>query len=280
MKKINLVKRIIIVFNCLCFLLPSIVEGNSFEFGKKYNQSDDSEIDFPQAIERAKEHLLGQGDKLHFHVYMLEEYLSRRFSAFPEFEKREDHNDLLESVDQIRYFRRLIDGQIQITSEEIQTAGSSIDRVTLRALYCDQFPVEKKFLYEISAVSKKSGYYLTHALWALELLKDNGCADQWPQDFKKIEREVTTAMVTYIDNAGFYRDEVIEAIAFLYSSGHSKLVKPEWVNQVAFSQAKNGGWYRVSTNKETNSKTTMLALWVLLEATNPDAARTSWIIAK
>ena len=73
---------------------------------------------------------------------------------------------------------------------------------------------------------------------------------------------------------------MIEAIAFLYSSGHSKLVKPEWVNQVAFSQAKNGGWYRVSTNKETNSKTTMLALWVLLEATNPDAARTSWIIAK
>ncbi len=237
-----------------------------------------SEIQYQENITKAKKYLVDQGDQLNFQAFMLGTYLKKKFPEVPAFQKRVDHDQILENAPQIKNFRRIIDGKVGFTIEDLNSVGSSIDKLTLRAIHCDLYPPHNKYLFEVEEVSRKGGYYLTHALWALEFLKDNQCDTQWGDKFDEVEEQIVSEVVHFIESADFYRDEVIEAIAFLYSSGNGHAVKTEWVNQVAFNQAEDGGWHRVAMNQDTNSKTTMLALWVLLEASYPNSERVSWII--
>ena len=52
----------------------------------------------------------------------------------------------------------------------------------------------------------------------------------------------------------------------LYYSGMSHHIKPQWIDRIVEAQRDDGGWFRTIKNTKTNGATTVLALWVLMEA--------------
>lgn len=267
--------RIVSVNSTLCSFWMVLSLMLVFRLATAQDSNEDREV----AIEKAKSFLIAKGDSLNFQVYFLESYLSRRFgSNFPELKKPEKFNAFLNDRNQMRFFRRLVDGTIGLTASEVDSAGSSIDRLTLRTLYCDTFPLDDQFEYKVKAMADKGGYYLTHALWSLQLAKENGCfANGNRGKLNRLQNSIADQVVQLIEMSDFLGDDEIEGISFLYCCGYEKLVKTEWINQIVFNQEKNGGWRRTKVNRYPHTKTTALALWALMESTYVANSNENWI---
>ena len=73
-----------------------------------------------------------------------------------------------------------------------------------------------------------------------------------------------------------FDDLSIEAVAILQYAGYHYLIREKWIMGIIGAQTNDGGWLWNSTHKETNTHTSVLALWALLEYTNPGRSL-NWI---
>ena len=182
------------------------------------------------------------------------------------------------SADHIFYpFLRLVKGVNPVVDATVFTkAGSAIDRATLKSIYCDKFPVDESFLDTLLIASQKGKYTLTHALWSLQLMEENGCLKSMKKGEEVVD-QIAKEVAKMVDQSSFKDDVAIEGICFLYAMNRTDLIDPTWVNIMVGHQASDGGFFRTPKNSLTNCKTTVLALWCMLEFESNGFKTEPWI---
>ncbi|MCB0754229.1 MAG: hypothetical protein H6603_05660 [Flavobacteriales bacterium] len=246
----------------------------AFGRGIAQNAEKDS-VALNKAIERAQYYLNSEETEVDLQSLFLYQYVQRKFKLKPISEEKWEQDI---STDHIFYpFLRLVDGvEPSVDSTIFSKAGSAIDQVTLRSIYCDRYPLPNSFLDTLKAASEKGKYSLTHALWSLQLIQENGCLKGF-QGEKKVADEIARKVSNMVNEASFKNDIAIEGICFLYGMNRTDLINPSWINIIIGHQSSDGGFYRTAKNSMTNSKTTVLALWCMLEYKTGGSVNEPWI---
>ena len=250
------------------FLIASVL-------GLSAQNSDVNQDALKKAIGNAKNYLRSEDTEVDMQSQFLYQYVQRKFDLEPITDK--NLSDQVSQEHLFYPFLRLLKGvDPDIDSTVFSRSGSDIDRVTLKSIYCDKFPLEDTFLDTLKEASGKGKYALTHALWSLQLLKENGCLKKL-KGSRLVEDEIAQKVADLVANAGFKDDIAIEAMCFLYGMKRMDLIDPTWINIMIGHQASDGGFYRTSKNTLTNSKTTVLALWCMLEYQSGGKKQEPWI---
>ena len=227
------------------------------------------------AIEKAQGYLLSEETEVDVQSLFLYQYVQRKFGLDPISD--EELRDKI-SPDHMFYpFLRLVKGVNPVVDTTVfAKAGSAIDRATLKSIYCDKFPVDESFLDTLLLASQKGKYTLTHALWSLQLMQENGCLKSMKRG-KEVSDKIARMVAEMVSQSSFKDDIAIEGICFLYGMKRMDLIDQAWVNIMVGHQASDGGFFRTPKNSITNSKTTVLALWCMLEFQSNGSKTEPWI---
>lgn len=144
-----------------------------------------------------------------------------------------------------------------------------IDALTVPALYCRSEPFPAGYQGRLRAAAGLGGYQATHALLALSLLHDQGCATGLG------DGDVATIIAgnaAVFDLSDRVLDDVdIEVLLFMSLTGDGHLIREEWLDLLLEARQEGGGWVdslpldggRPARGAEGHP--TVLALWLLLE---------------
>ncbi|MFM1875467.1 MAG: hypothetical protein RL266_1204 [Bacteroidota bacterium] len=267
----SLVRKSVVVSR-LGLIAAILILGFSFS---QAQIPDEEERVLNKAISSAQNYLASEGAELDLQSLFLYQYVERKFDLKPISDEKLEKNL---PTDHIFYpFLRLVSGgDPKVDSTIFSKAGSEIDQVTLRSIYCDRFPLPKSFLHTLKKASEKGKYSLTHALWALQLMQENGCLERL-DDGRNLADEIAIRVANMVNESSFKDDIAIEGICFLYGMNRIDLVNPSWIRIMTGHQASNGGFYRTAKNSLTNTKTTVLALWCMLEYQTGGSVSEPWI---
>jgi hypothetical protein len=133
---------------------------------------------------------------------------------------------------------------------------------------CDVMQVPNSFWQTMGQSIKLGDYYMSHVALALAFMKDNACL--MPPIASDMKTEVEQGLVKLADNPTSVADLRYEAVAFLYLSGRSDLVKSSWIDQIVAEQHKDGMWSYEAGGTKADYHATLLALWSLLEYSRPN----------
>ncbi len=161
----------------------------------------------------------------------------------------------------LRLFRRMVDADQKFEESDIADLGTPWDRVTVRALYCDQAPLPDDYGATLAAEASRGGYHLTHVGMALTWLSDNECP--WPVDDATV-REWIDAMAQLVAETPT-GDISYEAAGVLSYLGHDDRIPREFWDRVVDEQNEDGGWPFDAKRPESHWHPTLLATWALLE---------------
>lgn len=183
----------------------------------------------------------------------------------------EEFADALQRFDQLyqcsdqpsvtHLFRRIADYNNPMSVEDFLRVRSSLDIITLPALYCDRLDLPSNYLTVLEEGVSSGGYKLTHVLLAWIWIQENGCELGLPDGF--IE-DMYHANAALIDTDPFVTDLEMEAAAFLCLAGQSELVDDSFLERVIASQDLDGGW-----GSDMRWHTTVLGLLYLLHVEFP-----------
>jgi len=138
----------------------------------------------------------------------------------------------------------------------------------LRSVYCDLYPIDKKkMIKDLYAEADKGDYALTHALLSLQWMKENNCFK--PDEVVQLEEYIVGKQVELLNDHQEMNDLTIEAIAFLLYCNYHNLVKASWLDKIIMLQQEDGGWKWNSSELNTATHPSILALWALLEWREP-----------
>jgi len=161
----------------------------------------------------------------------------------------------------IRMFRRIADYNNQICASDLARATSSLDHITLPALYCDRLILSSDYLMVLEDGVSNGGYALTHVLLAWVWMQENGCELELPDGFVE---DLYHANAALINTDSVVTDLEMEAAAFLCLAGQSDLIADSFLERVIANQAIDGGW-----GSNMRWHTTVLGLLYLLHAEFP-----------
>lgn len=130
---------------------------------------------------------------------------------------------------------------------------------------CDHLQLTDNYWQAVKQSIDRGGYYITHVSLALAFMKDNNCA--LSAEMTQIEDIVIEGMKKLADDPSTAADLRYEAIAFLLHSDHDELVQDKWIDQIIAEQNKDGGWSLEAGDNKSDSHSTVLAVWALLEYT-------------
>lgn len=228
-----------------------------------------------KAIDKAMDYLSNPNTEIDLQSLFLYQYVQRKFDL-PKISD-ESLQDKISEQHTFYPFLRLVPGvNPKVDSTIFAKVKSDIDRLTLRSIYCDMYDVLPSISDSLLEASKKGKYTLTHALWSIQLLEEQGCFKRL-NNANQTKKAVVDKVVSLVENAGFKDDIAIEAMCFLYGIGKASLIRPEWINIMVSHQATDGGFFRTPKNSLTNSKTTILALWCMLEFKTGGKKKEHWI---
>jgi hypothetical protein len=200
----------------------------------------------------------------HFIFYVLH-FLERRFELGVWETMPERHQAFMNSLGdpqpQKELFRRLIESDYVATLEQLEGAEDSVDRVTVRALYCRDYPLEEDFDSQLRKLAMRGGYYQSHVAMAIQWLRENDCGS----DRESIVSYVVDLMASQITVGDRSNDLEIERTAFLGYIGHGDRVPEGMVRDLVRLQNSDGGW-SIKSRGGSNWHPTFLALWFLLES--------------
>lgn len=200
----------------------------------------------------------------HFIFYVLH-FLERRFELGVWADMPERHRAFMESLGepqpQKELFRRLIEPDYVATLEQLEGAEDSVDQVTVRALYCRDYPLEEGFDSQLRKLAMRGGYHQSHAAMAIQWLRENGCGS----DRDSIVSYIVDLMAARITVGDASSDLEIERTTFLGYIGHGDRVPEGMVRDLVRLQNSDGGW-SIKSRGPSNWHPTFLALWFLLES--------------
>lgn len=238
----------------------------------------------------AEHHLHHQRD---WQTYVLLDYLHRKFGLDEKYAiAKTCPPELVEESDRPMAYLlgRLANPAHRIEPEQLGAATDPITETTLRALYCDQYPVDAAFVDATLAVVAKeappdnplAGYVKSHFILSLEWLTENGCAEAFPQ-VAAARPGFADVLCGLVEQEQASTDLAFEAMAVLFYLGFDDRVRDEWFGKVAALQLPSGGWVydpKKEAGGEGHGHPTALATWVLLERALPEAAHVPWLGAK
>jgi hypothetical protein len=212
-------------------------------------------------------------------------YLHRRFGLEARLASGALPHQLKDGVGRPEVFaiyRRIDDPSAAITKQQIADLPTPIDRITATALHCDRIPVPDDWIEILRKGSAAGAYALTHSVVATEWTVENGCRAR--ADVAALQQEQITLLVRFIEQrhelAGRFdaiTDMWIEAVDMLYYIGARESVQSAWIDEILALQRDDGGWPRHPRAPRSDPHATALAIWVLLENLQPNAARIPWI---
>lgn len=184
-----------------------------------------------------------------------------------------------EGAPQMRVYLRLVDPDVVISQADLDGLTDEVDRITGPALACDQVALPTDYLDLLQRAVDLGKYERTHAVLALQWLREHGCIDadaaaglsgRWADDLvEAVEGERAAG-----NGAG---DLAIEAMAMLAYSGHADRIEEEWVADVLAAEKPDGSWPHTSAGGAGSPHATVLAVWLLSELAHPDAPEEPWI---
>lgn len=176
------------------------------------------------------------------------------------YKNSDDQGDSLQYL-MMQRFWRLIDADYKI-DPEIFYGSEGLDSVTVQALYCDQFQIDTaSYFSHLRKSSEALNYNTTHALLSLVFLKNNHCYTD--ESLESLSKEIENKNLELIANNDYeWNDLNIETLAFLSESGAK--YKKSWIKNILKLQQEDGGWKGKERNETSNSHTTVLALWLIL----------------
>jgi hypothetical protein len=200
----------------------------------------------------------------HFIFYVLH-FLERRFELGVWETMPERHAAFMaqlgESQPQKELFRRLIEPDYVATREQLEAAEDSVDQVTIRALYCRDYPLAEDFDRQLRKLAMRGGYHQSHVALAIGWLRENDCGP----DRESIVNYVVDLMAARIEVGDATSDLEIERTTFLSYIGHADRVPEGMVRDLVRLQNRDGGW-SIKNGSASNWHPTFLALWFLLES--------------
>lgn len=173
-------------------------------------------------------------------------------------------------ADMLAVFRRLMDPGARATVADIDALHFPIDQVTSAALHCQTVPLPADFFLTLDEMVELGGYAMTHAIIASQWLLENGCV---PAETIAVRRpQHVAALLRQIEKEeGQLTDRRVEALATLFYIGAGDRARPEWLEFVLQRQLPDGHWPGYADQPQTPiAHTTLMALWMLLEAQSAD----------
>ena len=207
-------------------------------------------------------------DSLKPDEFVLFDYLDRRFSLNL-FDRKTRKKYLMKwfSADSsgtlLYQFRSLV-----LHSEhrvDLRYATHPIDSVSLLALNCKKELDQDAFIKRLKLHKEKGGYFLTHALLALQWSSELDCVSEPDQQFQELMSDLQEANLEFASNSSAPQDERFESVCMLYYSGFDNQRIAHFRQEVVEMQLDDGGWASSERSQVTDFHTTAFALWILLE---------------
>ena len=236
-------------------------------------------------IDRALAYLAfkDRGPNRLFRMILLD-YLQRRFQLHERYSLHATTAPHLSGSDteDLANFKRLKDPQFVVEASAIASA-EPMERLVLRALYCDAYPLEPAFLDEMNAeVNKDMSPFLPSLAMAYLWMRDNGCLVAEPKFFL-----VRDGLAVKFRN-NLQQDSVSalmgpQSFAMLFALDHPEMVEELWMVKFAEAQNDDGGWPgRLVEGQKgmSDGLATVHVLWALLEHALPSSPRVSMLPPK
>lgn len=228
-----------------------------------------------KSIDKAQSYLSDSETEIDLQTLFLYQYVQRKFDLSPISERK--LADEITKNHPFYPFLTLVPGSnVSVDSTVFAKANGNIDRLTLKSIYCNDFSIPESFTDSLLHAASKGKYSLTHSLWCIQILEENSCYKTL-RNSDQTKNAIVEKVYDLVAKSGFMDDIAIEAMCFLYGAGNKSMVKSEWVNIMLSHQASDGGFYRTAKNSITNSKTTVLALWCMLETKTKGKKSEPWI---
>ncbi len=224
------------------------------------------------AISRGLEYLDTHAETVQPFQWLWIDYLQRRFNLDPKFaaanrtipagsdEQEQSEYDIHKRV---AFPNALIDKLPYDSAEPGR-------QMMMAATHCDHIPLPHNFEDLLKRNLKAGGYDLTHLPYSLMVMAENGCGLA-ERDNQALLNPAANAIAKLAANPKTIRDLRYEAVMMLMHMGRRELVKPAWLDQMLREQQADGGWKLSADESDSNDHATMLAVWALLEYTQPDA---------
>ena len=172
-------------------------------------------------------------------------------------------------------FSRLLKPDFLPPREDIFNRAGTIDGMSLTALYCDKYGLPGDYNSVLEKGFAGDDYWPTHTALAVGWAAENNCIV--PKEYEQLRPTIRDAILRTITRHSQVDDIFAESIALLYYSGLRQDVQIAWLAKLVNAQLSDGGWSAEPFPMKSNSHTTVLALWGLLEARNPNAPRIKWV---
>lgn len=164
----------------------------------------------------------------------------------------------------LNYFWRLVETEYQLDSALFYSA-QGMDSITIQGLYCDQFAIEPKSFSEmLDGLMLKSDYHQSHALLCLNFAEKNECFSQ--KFISENKERLGPYFYKLLEKHEDINDIRIETLAFLLEAQMD--YKKRWVKQIMKAQQKDGGWKGNKSSSNSNSHSTILAVWLIQNVIN------------
>jgi hypothetical protein len=148
-----------------------------------------------------------------------------------------------------------------------------IETMVMHALYCDRFALPASYGELIARLAVGGDYELTHAVLAMKLASDRGCAVAVPGTARPAELGRRTRALA-LRPTGDPRFEPLdvryEALAVLEDFLADSSVPKDAIARLVAAQQSDGGW-RPSADQSSAPHPTVMAVWALLAWTRPGA---------
>lgn len=176
-------------------------------------------------------------------------------------------------------YRRMVYPDAPVTAGDIALlpttdSPSRTQWVWSTAFACDSpaFPADwSQQVRDMMAKEQRGGYTASHAGLGLASLLERGCT---LPDADALRADIVAKVQSFLPTPFVANDNALEAAVVLQLLGRSDLVTPEWITKTLDAQLPDGSWSRKATGSDDRQgdwHTTLLAVWLLEAARNPQA---------
>lgn len=211
-------------------------------------------------------------------TYGIPELAALRSKAIEKFAAEPDISQLMLYLTAPMY-RRMVYPDAPVTAGDIALlpttdSPSRTQWVWSTAFACDSpaFPADwSQQVRDMMAKEQRGGYTASHAGLGLASLLERGCT---LPDADALRADIVAKVQSFLPTPFVANDNALEAAVVLQLLGRSDLVTPEWITKTLDAQLPDGSWSRKATGSDDRQgdwHTTLLAVWLLEAARNPQA---------
>lgn len=224
-----------------------------------------------RAITRAEEYLGNKVYTMTTSERLFLSYLQRKFDLNPMLGIGGPPIDLYENprtYPQEIHFLARIAYPDRLVKQPFNGQLEDIGVTNIHSANCDHIPLPSNYWDIMHRHYEQGGYYATHNGLAFAFMRENRC--ELTVDQQDLFSRTISVMASIGHDASVAHDLRYEAMAFLYLNERPDLVFPDEISNILAEQQEDGGWREDDDDESSNTHTSILALWTLLENGRPD----------